>query len=122
MMAKDGFASPCDSEGPTRVSSVVNLASLGGKLDAGKLTRKLSGLAAPQPTYSVEDAGETKTLEFRRFLTADGKQISAWHDVPLRGPRGGYHVVVEITKNTTAKMEIATDEQLAPIKQDTKKG
>lgn len=48
--------------------------------------------------------------------------MSAWHDVPLYAGDGLLHFVCEIPKETSAKMELATDEPRNPIKQDTKKG
>lgn len=52
----------------------------------------------------------------------DGKKVSPWHDIPLRAGNGLYNYVNEIPKGTRAKMEIATDEDATPIKQDIKKG
>lgn len=49
-------------------------------------------------------------------------QISPWHDIPLHLGDGTFNFVVEIPKESSAKMEIATDEPHTPIKQDTKKG
>lgn len=49
-------------------------------------------------------------------------QVSPWHDIPLHAGDGLYNFVVEIPKETSAKMEVATDEPNTPIKQDTKKG
>ena len=72
-------------------------------------------------TYVSVDAGAPKTFEYRRFLEVSGAKASYWHDVPLK-VEGGMSAVVEITRNTTAKMEIATDEAGTPIKQDIKKG
>lgn len=49
-------------------------------------------------------------------------QISPWHDIPLHLGDGVFNFIVEIPKESSAKMEVATDEQHTPIKQDTKKG
>lgn len=49
-------------------------------------------------------------------------QVSPWHDVPLHLGDGVFNFIVEIPKESSAKMEVATDEQHTPIKQDTKKG
>ena len=49
-------------------------------------------------------------------------QISPWHDIPLSAGPGLFHMVCEIPRETSAKMEVATNEPLTPIKQDTKKG
>ena len=35
---------------------------------------------------------------------------------------GVFNFIVEIPKESSAKMEVATDEPFTPIKQDTKKG
>lgn len=48
--------------------------------------------------------------------------ISPWHDIPLRAKDGYFHAVIEIPKWTRDKFEIAVNEKLNPIKQDTKKG
>lgn len=48
--------------------------------------------------------------------------VSSWHDVPLYAGDGLLNFVCEIPKETSAKMELATDEIRNPIKQDTKKG
>ncbi|CAI0399667.1 unnamed protein product [Linum tenue] len=50
------------------------------------------------------------------------EQVSPWHDVPLQLGDGVYNFIVEIPKESSAKMEVATDEPFTPIKQDTKKG
>lgn len=49
-------------------------------------------------------------------------QLSPWHDIPLHLGDGVFNCIVEIPKNSNAKMEVATDEPFTPIKQDTKKG
>lgn len=54
---------------------------------------------------------------FQRVL-----QISPWHDIPLHSDDGLFNFVVEIPKETKAKMEVATEEPNTPIKQDIKKG
>lgn len=49
-------------------------------------------------------------------------QVSPWHDIPLQLGDGAFNFIVEIPKESSAKMEVATDEPFTPIKQDTKKG
>lgn len=71
--------------------------------------------------FSTEDVGEPKTLEFRRFLVG-AAPVSAWHDVPVFASASTFNAVIEIKRGTTAKMEMATTEARAPIKQDVKKG
>ena len=55
-------------------------------------------LESKNSAYSSEDAGPEKTFEFRKFISFEGKRVSAWHDIPLNGPSGGYHAVIEITR------------------------
>ena len=76
-------------------------------------------------TYSTKIDGAADTEDFRVFLTdAAGKAVSPWHDVPLYADeaKGTVNFFCEIPKETSAKMECATDEKTNPIKQDTKKG
>merc|ERR1719454_1816581 len=68
----------------------------------------------PTPVYTAEDAGEPNTFEFRKFLTADGRRVSYWHDVPLLAADGVYNAVIEIPRQTKAKMEMSTTEPCAP--------
>lgn len=49
-------------------------------------------------------------------------KVSPWHDIPLHTGDGAFNFIVEIPKESSAKMEVATDEVFTPIKQDTKKG
>ncbi|XP_059454356.1 soluble inorganic pyrophosphatase 6, chloroplastic-like [Corylus avellana] len=71
----------------------------------------------------IKEEGQLKTLDYRVFLVNhSGKKVSPWHDIPLRLGNGIYNFIVEIPKDTSAKMEVATDEPYTPIKQDTKKG
>eukprot|EP00924_Labyrinthula_sp_SR-Ha-C_P000545 snap_masked-scaffold_27-processed-gene-2.15-mRNA-1 protein AED:0.05 eAED:0.05 QI:0/-1/0/1/-1/1/1/0/262 len=64
---------------------------------------------------------------FRLFFGEDGdsQYTSPWHDValyPNPEQKNIVNFVNEIPKDSTAKMEIATDEPFNPIKQDIKKG
>lgn len=81
--------------------------------------------ASTTETYVSEARGTPATKEFRLFYSADGKSVSPWHDVPVYPDPANKQVVNfvnEIPKGTQAKMEIATDEEMSPIKQDIKKG
>jgi inorganic pyrophosphatase len=73
-------------------------------------------------TYGKDERGDFPSMEFRTFITEGGKEISAWHSIPLKNADGTFNFLCEIPKETMAKMETATDEKLNPIKQDTKKG
>ena len=66
--------------------------------------------------------GEENSLDYRIFFSDGSKTISPWHDIPLYAGEGLLNFVCEIPKETSAKMEVATDEESTPIKQDTKKG
>jgi len=86
-------------------------------------TRGRFSSASVLHAYSTQTTGEAKTESFRiQFKNEAGTHISPWHDIPLKGSKGGYNMVVEIPKMTKAKMEVATKEQLNPIAQDVKKG
>ena len=104
-------------------------------LAARQFTRATSALRAPAfkargfsiatpalAKYGVEKKGEYPSMEFRIFFNEDGKPVSPWHGVPLHNADGTCNFICEIPKETKAKMEVATDEELTPIKQDTKKG
>jgi inorganic pyrophosphatase len=87
------------------------------------LVHTRSRTASVLHAYSTQTTGEAKTESFRiQFMNEAGTHISPWHDIPLKGPKGGYNMIVEIPKMTKAKMEVATKETNNPIAQDMKKG
>ncbi|CAK9207052.1 unnamed protein product [Sphagnum jensenii] len=93
----------------------------GGKFGSGGYIHSCRALQAQE--YTTKEDGETQTLDYRVFfLDKSGKTISPWHDIPLHSDDGLLNFVVEIPKETSAKMEVATEEPNTPIKQDTKKG
>jgi hypothetical protein len=50
--------------------------------------------------------------------------ISPWHDIPFQDENSEpdvFNAVIEITRNTTAKMEVETTSKFNPIVQDQKK-
>ncbi|KAL4179993.1 hypothetical protein AMTRI_Chr13g89940 [Amborella trichopoda] len=76
-----------------------------------------------RPEVEIKEEGQPETFDYRVFLLEkSGKKVSPWHDIPLHLGDGVFNFVVEIPKETSAKMEVATDEPFTPIKQDTKKG
>ncbi|OIV96106.1 hypothetical protein TanjilG_13038 [Lupinus angustifolius] len=75
------------------------------------------------PQLLVKEDGQPETLDYRVFFhDQSGKKVSPWHDVPLQLGDGVFNFIVEIPKESSAKMEVATDEPFTPIKQDIKKG
>lgn len=63
--------------------------------------------------------GEPGTKSFRvEFVNSSGKNVSPWHDLPLSPSEGHVTMVVEIPRNTRAKMEIGTGLEHNPIVQD----
>lgn len=98
------------------------------QLSRSRLAVGVACRAAVQRTlssYATKVEGAADSEDFRVFLTdASGKAISPWHDVPLYADegKGTVNFFCEIPKETSAKMECATDEKTNPIKQDTKKG
>eukprot|EP00164_Ancoracysta_twista_P002198 GFYU01002905.1.p1 GENE.GFYU01002905.1~~GFYU01002905.1.p1 ORF type:complete len:323 (+),score=116.57 GFYU01002905.1:33-971(+) len=77
---------------------------------------------------STQSAGPEGTLEYRLFYVQNGKKISPWHDIPAYADKNNkehgkvYNFINEIPRGTVEKMEVATDEEHNPIKQDVKKG
>ncbi|KAL6317358.1 hypothetical protein AAG906_030111 [Vitis piasezkii] len=65
-----------------------------------------------EPEYQIQVEGEPGTVDSR---------VSPWHDVPLSLGYETFHFIVEIPKESSAKMEVATDEPHTPIKQDTRR-
>ncbi|KAI4318765.1 hypothetical protein MLD38_032434 [Melastoma candidum] len=110
--------------------SCSNSSLLGGKrvvvsppLSEGRRSRVFTCSAIHNPQVQVQEEGKPETLDYRVFLVdGSGKKVSPWHDIPLRLGDGVFNFVVEIPKESSAKMEVATDEPFTPIKQDTKKG
>jgi inorganic pyrophosphatase len=71
---------------------------------------------------STSVKGEVGTLDYRlHFKDATGKEISPWHDIPLRSGEF-FNCIIEIPKLTKPKMEVAVKEAHNPIAQDVKKG
>ncbi|XP_073047994.1 soluble inorganic pyrophosphatase 6, chloroplastic-like [Primulina eburnea] len=75
------------------------------------------------PQFQTKEEGQQETFDYRVFFVDNsGKKISPWHDIPLHLGDGVFNYIVEIPKESSTKMEVATDEVFTPIKQDTKKG
>ncbi|XP_067424285.1 inorganic pyrophosphatase 2, mitochondrial isoform X2 [Emydura macquarii macquarii] len=90
--------------------------------------------------YGTVQRGRPHSPEYRLYLkNAEGKYISPFHDIPLfagskedkevpakrsktNGSEVVFNMVVEVPRWSNAKMEIATEEPLNPIKQDIKRG
>ncbi|MEJ1270807.1 pyrophosphatase (inorganic) 2 [Cricetulus griseus] len=90
--------------------------------------------------YRTEERGRPHSEDYRLFFkNVDGHYISPFHDIPLEVDskkdngiptkkarndefKNLFNMVVEIPRWTNAKMEIATEEPLNPIKQDAKNG
>ncbi|KAL0376026.1 UNVERIFIED_CONTAM: Soluble inorganic pyrophosphatase 6, chloroplastic [Sesamum calycinum] len=72
------------------------------------------------PQFQIKEEGQPETLDYRSSFSTI--RISPWHDIPLHLGDGAFNFIVEIPKESSAKMEVATDELYTPIKQDTKKG
>ncbi|XP_072445258.1 inorganic pyrophosphatase-like [Chiloscyllium punctatum] len=75
-------------------------------------------------SYGKEERGQPWTPSYGLYLkNSEGKYISPFHDIPLYavGDKALFNMVVEVPRWTNAKMEIATNVPLNPIKQDVKK-
>jgi len=81
-------------------------------------------MSRSNPTYTARKVAAPHTLEHRIYIEKDGVPVSPFHDIPLyaNDQQTVLNMVVEIPRWTNAKQEISKDEELNPIKQDTKKG
>lgn len=71
--------------------------------------------------YSVSKVGEG--FSERTFLLRDGQKISPWHNIKLKpnSEKDVYTGYFELSFNDLRKMEVATEEEFNPTKQDTNK-
>ena len=106
----------------TSTTQVVNTRAITHHHGGVVSRRHLRSTTTVMSAYQSSKVGDYPSMEFRCFYEKDGKKISPWHDVPLKNADGTFNFICEIPKETKAKMEVATDEKLTPIKQDTKKG
>ncbi|MEW5303516.1 MAG: hypothetical protein WDW36_006200 [Sanguina aurantia] len=86
------------------------------------IQRSVATKAAEISTYTNEEKGAANTTDYRIFFKAGAKEISPWHEIPLYTSDNCLNYICEIPKETSAKMEVATNESSTPIKQDIKKG
>uniref|UniRef100_A0A8D1ZNC4 inorganic diphosphatase n=1 Tax=Sus scrofa TaxID=9823 RepID=A0A8D1ZNC4_PIG len=90
----------------------------------------LGASAGPGPRramalYRTEERGQPHSPDYRLFFkNVAGHYISPFHDIPLKvdSQENLFNMIVEVPRWTNAKMEIATEEPLNPIKQDAKNG
>ncbi|XP_004248784.1 soluble inorganic pyrophosphatase 6, chloroplastic isoform X2 [Solanum lycopersicum] len=110
------------SKSPLQKPSIFHLCFRNGAA-AAQRNRLFSCSAIYNPQIQIKQHGQPETLDYRVFFAEDsGKKVSPWHDIPLNLGDGVFNFIAEIPKESSAKMEVATDEQYTPIKQDTKKG
>ncbi|VFQ75114.1 unnamed protein product [Cuscuta campestris] len=108
------------SRGPFRSHTALNICL---KRAPSQKRRLFTCSAIYRPQVQIKEEGKPETLDYRVFFVdSSGKKVSPWHDIPLHLGDGIFNFIVEIPKESSAKMEVATDEQHTPIKQDTKKG
>ena len=80
------------------------------------------------PAFTTTTTGAEGTTEWAMQFLEDGEHISPWHDIPLHASSSSpssplvFNFVNEIPLGTRAKMEVATKQEMNPIKQDLKKG
>ncbi|XP_067886503.1 inorganic pyrophosphatase-like isoform X2 [Heterodontus francisci] len=95
----------------------------GRRLEAEDLVRRQAGTMCNG--YAKEERGQPWTPSYLLYLkNSEGKYISPFHDIPLYAviDKALFNMVVEVPRWTNAKMEIATNLPLNPIKHDMKKG
>ncbi|CAL0300841.1 unnamed protein product [Lupinus luteus] len=106
-----------------RTTFSINNLRLSSSSSSKTKTRSFTCRAIYNPQLLVKEDGQPETLDYRVFFhDQSGKKVSPWHDIPLQIGDGVFNFIVEIPKESSAKMEVATDEAFTPIKQDTKKG
>lgn len=111
------------SQHPSWLIHHQQLAGLNTQSAGAKNTVFAAAAAAAAKGYSCKQEGQADTFDFRVFqYYSNDTVVSAWHDVPLYTGASCVNFLCEIPKETSAKMELATDEIRTPIKQDTKKG
>jgi len=83
-------------------------------------TSQYSGLQ----NITVIEKGNFAGDNWKLYFQNDKGPVSPFHDIPLFANEGNkiFNMVVEVPRWTNAKMEIATKDELNPIKQDVKKG
>ncbi|XP_057433528.1 soluble inorganic pyrophosphatase 6, chloroplastic-like [Lotus japonicus] len=92
-------------------------------VSSSRTTRSFTCRAIYNPQVLLKEEGQPQSLDYRAFFVdQSGNKVSPWHDIPLQLGGGVFNFVVEIPKESSAKMEVATDEPFTPIKQDIKKG
>jgi len=81
-------------------------------------------VSALRMAYTTEEKGDFPSEEYRMFFKDGDKTISPWHGIDTWADKdaGVVNAIIEISKNTRPKMEVATKEETNPIKQDMKKG
>ncbi|XP_059550547.1 inorganic pyrophosphatase 2, mitochondrial [Myotis daubentonii] len=117
----------------------------GGRTGALVVRLREGAAAGPGPrramaSYRTEERGQPHSPGYRLFFKNEaGHYISPFHDIPLKveskeengiptkrarndESENLFNMVVEVPRWTNAKMEIATEEPLNPIKQDVKDG
>jgi inorganic pyrophosphatase len=113
----------------THTAGSVCAAPKGLKLAPSRATANLRVAAAAKMTaakmaISTEEKGSFPSEEYRMFFKDGSTTVSPWHGIDTWADKdkGIVNAVIEISKNTRPKMEVATKEESNPIKQDMKKG
>jgi len=75
-------------------------------------------------SFTNRAVGEANTTEWSLYFEEKGTPVSPFHDIPLwvDEAKGIAHMIVEIPRGTTAKLEINKVGEFNPIKQDVKDG
>uniref|UniRef100_A0AC35EZB9 Inorganic diphosphatase n=1 Tax=Panagrolaimus sp. PS1159 TaxID=55785 RepID=A0AC35EZB9_9BILA len=68
----------------------------------------------------IVERGSLYSHDYRIYYKGPNGYLSGWHDIPLYADEKNkiYNMIVEIPRWTGAKMEMNTNEAMAPIKQD----
>lgn len=88
-------------------------------------TFTLAAVGSDADVTKEESGGALGTLDYRLKLIskATSKPVSPWHSIDLKSSTAGrFNMLTEISKNGKRKMEVDTESEGNPIKQDVKKG
>eukprot|EP00976_Prorocentrum_cordatum_P098757 1191551-Prorocentrum_minimum.AAC.2 len=78
---------------------------VGARVQAKTVHRAtLATRAVTSAAYGKKDVGSFPSTEYRIFFTEGEKTISPWHDVPLYNDDGTLNAIIEIPKESKAKV------------------
>jgi inorganic pyrophosphatase len=90
-----------------RAAPLAAKRAVGSKAPAMRAVARRATLRTSAPcrmAYTSEPKGDFPSMDYRIFFKEDGKTLSPWHDIPLRNADGTFNAIIEIPKETMAKV------------------